>query len=274
MNNDVSPPRKPLLTRRLATLVLGVALLTGCTSPAEPQPEATTEPVEITVSAAMTLKKVFEQLASEFETETGTRVILNFGASGVLQKQVEGGADVDVFASAAPRQMNELIEGGFVSVDATSAIASNEVVVLTRTGNATGITGARDLVALGRIATGNPESTPIGAAAIQWMEGQGLAEEFRSRVVYGENVTQVMEYLTRGEVDAVVVFASEAKGRDDVEITYTVPTADTPPIRYVIAPLASSTRSDEAAAFVEFVLSERGRQALADAGFLLLDPAQ
>jgi molybdate transport system substrate-binding protein len=258
----------------LTALALGLTLLAGCTPQAQSQPAPAAETTEITVSAAMTLKKAFEQLATEFETETGTKVTLNLAASGVLQKQIEGGADVDVFASAAPKQMNELVEGGFVSADATATFASNEVVVLTRAGDAARVAGAGDLVALEHFATGNPDSTPIGAAAFQWMEKQGLTDEFTQRVVYGENVTQVMEYLTRKEVDAVAVFASEAKGRDDVEIAYTVPAVDIQPIRYVIAPLAASAHPDEAAAFFEFVLSQRGRQALADAGFLLLDPEQ
>lgn len=275
MSHDGSSRWGRVRIHRFATLILGVVLLAGCAAPQVPQTaeEPETEPVRITVSAAMTLKRVFERLAAEYESETGTKVVLNFGASGVLQKQIEGGSQVDVFASAAPKQMDALVAGGFVSVDSTRTFASNDIVVLTRAGEERRLPDAKALVDLERIATGNPESTPIGAAAEQWMSAQGLADEFASRVVYGENVTQVMEYLTRGEVDAVVVFGSEVVGRDDVTVAFTVPSAEAPPIRYVIAPLAGSTHLPEAEGFVELVLSERGRAALSEAGFVLLETA-
>ncbi len=267
-------PRTRLKVSGVSVLLLSLALLAGCATTTAPESTTVGEPVEITVSAATTLKKAFEKMAVDFEAETGTKVKFNFGAAGVLQKQIEGGAVVDVFASAAPKQMNELIEAGLVSADATATFASNKLVVFTRAGEEVSIEGARDLVALDRIATGNPESTPIGTAAMQWMQSAGLVDDFRARVIYGENVTQVMEYLTRGEVDAVVVFASEATGRDDVRIAYTVPDAAIQPIRYVIAPVLASKHPAEAAAFVDYVLSDAGRKALADAGFVLLDPAQ
>lgn len=264
----------PALPRLAVFLAVGgLCLAAACA----PQPSRTGsdagEPPQksITVSAAMTLREPFERLAAEFERERGVRVTLNLGASGVLQKQIEGGAAADVFASASPKQIDALIARGLVSAEATAPFASNRVVVLMRSGEARAVKSAKDLARFERVATGDPASTPIGQAASEWLEGQGAAKALEGRLVYGENVVQVLEYLLRGEVDAAIVFASEATGRDDVEVVHMVPPSEISPIRYVIAPLASSANASEAAAFVDLVLSERGRRALADAGFVILD---
>jgi molybdate transport system substrate-binding protein len=227
----------------------------------------------LNVSAAMTLKGVFKQLAPEFEAANDARIVFNFGASGVLQKQIEGGADVDVFASAAPKQIDALIAGGFVSADATTSFASNQVVILVPKGNPSGVQGPEDLKRVGRIATGNTDSTPIGATAKEWLHGLGLWEVVEPAVVFGENVGQVMGYLERGEVDAAVLFASEATGRENVEVAYRAPVDETPPIRYVIAPVGSTRKALLARAFIDFVMAEGSQQALVDGGFLRYPPA-
>lgn len=275
------PVRERTIAARLASVIVAVGAVaalvaaSGCAAkPRQEATEATPEPASITVSAAMTLKDPFERIAREFERDSGVKVVLNFGASGVLKKQIEGGSRVDVFASASHEQIDELIAGGFVSADASATFASNRVVVLMRPGEGPAVTSARDLVGLDRIATGDPGSTPIGQAAYAWLERQGVLPALEGRLVHGENVVQVMEYLTRGEVDAAIVFASEATGRSDVKVVHTVPDEQVPPIRYVIAPLIESENPTQAAAFVRFVLSERGRQALADAGFRLPGPVE
>lgn len=253
-------------------LVCGLTLLTGCSVPDARVASGTPEPVELNVSAAMTLKRTFEQLAPEFEAANNAKVVFNFGASGVLQKQIEGGAQVDVFASAAPRQIDALVEGGFVSAEATRSFASNQVVILVPKGNPLGVQGPDDLRRVGRISTGNVESTPVGATAKGWLTGLGLWGTIEPTVVFGENVGQAVNHLERGEVDAAVVFASDATGRDGVEVAYRAPVDEAPAIRYVIAPVGSSRRALLARAFIDFVMSERSQQALVEGGFLKSPP--
>lgn len=253
-------------------LVLGVTLLAGCSASESQVTPAKPESMELNVSAAMTLKRVFEQLAPEFEAAHKVKVVFNFGASGVLQKQIEGGAHVDVFASASPKEMDALVEGGFVSAEATTSFASNQVAILVPKGNSLGVQGPDDLRRVERIATGNVDSTPVGATAKEWLKGLGLWGSGEPAIVFGENVGQVVSYLERREVDAAVVFSSDATGRDGVEVAYRVPVDEAPAIRYVIAPVGSSRRALLARAFIDFVMSEGSQQTLVDGGFLKYPP--
>lgn len=268
-----SRSRLEALTALLAAALLAIAVVaTGCTatgSTAE-QPAESAAPAELTVSAAATLRKAFEQMQPEFEKASGAKLTFNFGASGVLLKQVEGGAPVDVFASASPAQIDTLTAEGFVSVESTSSFISNELVIVTPTGNPASVHGPEDLKKAARLATGNPESAPHGTKAKEWLTTIGLWDGLQSSFVFGENAAQTTDYVARGEVDAALVFASEAAGRQDMEVVYTVPADQIKPIRYVIAPLAKSQNPKLAEAFIEYVMSPAGQQVLLDNGFVAL----
>lgn len=243
-------------------------MLVGCSSGRRSVAQTETEPTVLNVSAAMTLKGVFERIAPEFEAANDVRIVFNFGASGVLQKQIEGGADVDVFASAAPKHIDALIADGIASTDATVSFASNQAVILVPKGNPLGVREPKDLERVERIAIGNVNATPVGATAKMWLQGRNLWAVLEPRIVFGENAGQVSGYVDRGEVDAAVVFASEATGRENVEVAYRVPIGEAPDIRYVMTPIGTSRRPLLARAFIEFVMSEDSQQALVDGGFL------
>ncbi|MBI5230930.1 MAG: molybdate ABC transporter substrate-binding protein [Coriobacteriales bacterium] len=241
--------------------------LAGC-APEQSVAEGTTPTSsELRVSAATTLKGAFEDLAPAFEKASDVDLVFNFGASGVLQKQIEGGAPVDVFASASPAQIDELIEGSFVSAESTATFTSNDLVVIVPKGNPKGIAGSADLVKADRLTTGDPETAPHGTKAKEWLQAQRSWSSLEHRFVFAENAAQTFDYVARGEVDAGIVFGSEAFGKDEVEVVYTVPAEEIKPIKYVIAPLKASDRQEIAREFIEFVLSAEGQKALQDNGF-------
>lgn len=260
-------------TIQAATLTLAIAALlavAGCAaSSVAKQGEATAQaaPVELDVSAASSLREVLEQTAPQFEKQHDAKLVFNFGASGALQKQIEGGAPADVFVSASPKQVASLTAEALVSDDATATFAGNELVVFVPKGNPAGIIGPRDLSKIDRIATGNPETAPHGTKAKEWLEGIGLWTSLAPHFVFAENAAQTLDYVARGEVDAGIGFASEARGSDAVEIVYTVPRGEITPIRYVAAPIVTTSRPDLAAAYLEFLFSPIVQDALTDAGF-------
>lgn len=251
----------------LGVLILG---LTGCTTepwPAVDVQSASAKPhAELRVSAATSLKKVFERLAPRFEQENGVVVVLNFAASGVLQKQIEGGAPADVFASAGATQVDALIDRSLVSAEETAAFAANDLVIIVPAGSTAGIAGPDDLSKADRIATGNPDTAPHGAKAKAWLEGLGTWNALEWKFAFAENAAQTIDYVARGEVDAGIVFASEAKGRRDVVAVHT---ADIDPSTYVIATLKDAEQPGLAKAWTDYVMSETGRKALTEAGFRL-----
>lgn len=249
----------------LALLLASTLILVGCTrAPASSDnPQALLEaPPELTVSAATSLKGALEELGPLFAKESGVKLVMNFGASGQLARQIEAGAPVDVFASASPKQMDELIADGLVAAESTSTFAGNELVIVVPTGNPEGVTGPEDLGRLSRLTTGDPKIAPHGTKAREWLEKAGRWRLLASKFVFAENAAQTVDYVARREVDAGIAFASEVGGREDVEAAYTVPLAATGPISYVAAPIRDSSEAELAAAFVEFLSSEQAQAVL------------
>jgi len=265
----------------LTALLLSLALLIGCAGRAglsDPAASraATTEapPAELRVSAATTLKRSFEQIAPAFEQANGVTLVFNFGASGQLQKQIEQGAPVDVFASASPKQVDALIAADIVSAAATSTFCYNDLVVFVPAGNPASIDGPGNLESAARLTTGNPDTAPHGTKAKEWLETLGLWTTLESRFVFGENAAQTLDYVARGEVDAGIGFASETTGRRDIEIAYVVPAAELKPSRYVAAPIADTQSAEMAARFLAYLSTPEIQATLADAGFLPLEATQ
>lgn len=263
------------LTRALMALATVVALA-ACSMPSPENESATTPQAEsatLQVSAAATLKGAFEELAPLFETENpDIEISFNFGTSGALQRQIEGGAPVDLFASAGPRQMNELIDGGFVSSEKAQTICGNDLAVLVAADRDIIIGGAEDLWDLDRLTTGNLETTPAGQKAREWLESVGVWEKLEPSFVYAENAPQAVGYVSSGEADAAVIFASEAVGKDGVKVAYLVPRDQVPTLaRYVAAPVDGAERVEAAQLFLDFVLSEPGQTVMAKWGFVPIE---
>lgn len=248
-----------------AVLMLAASGSVGCATAGESSPAAAPH---ILVSAAGSLKAPFEQIADEFTAQTGIAVDLNSAASGVLQRQIEEGAPVDVFASASPRQMDALVEGDFIAAEEISDFASNRIVLVVPTGNPAAITSPADLGRAARVATGNPETAPHGTHAFEVLVWAGLLDTVAPRLILAENSAQTFDYVTRGEVDAALGFASEALGREGVEVVWTAPAEAHTRVRYVIAPVSSRT-DDVAARFIEFVTGVRGAAILRAHGFVV-----
>ena len=247
----------------LLTLSVAAALLlSGCAAPVAEKPA----PVELRVSAATSLRKVLEQTAPAFERANGVKLVFNFGASGVLQKQIEGGAPADVFMSASPKQVDGLIAAGVVSAEATSTFAVN-TLVLARATNAAPIE-LSELDRVDLLAIGDPETTPHGALARQYLERTGVWSQLKDRVTLGVNAEQTMAHIAGNEVDAGLVFGNQLVGRTDVVAISTVPSTAIDPIRYVSAPIASSVNAELALAYLEYVGSPQVQAEFARAGFL------
>lgn len=253
---------------RLALAVVAASLLAGCAAPVADSPAATSAPPELRVSAASSLKGVLERTAPAFERDHGVRLVFNFGASGVLEKQIEAGVPADVFASASPTQIAALEERGLVSPSASVTFARNDLVVFVPLDNRAGISGPDDLEKAARLVTGNPDTAPHGTKAREWLKARGVWDTLKPRFVFAENAAQTLDYVARGEVEAGLGFASEATGSERVRVVYTVPADEIAPAEYVAAPLASAERPTLAAAYVAYLRSSATQAALTRAGFL------
>ena len=224
---------------------------------------------ELIVSAAASLTNAFGEIGKKFESANpGTKVILNFGASGALLQQIDMGAPVDVFASADQKTMDQAAEKGLIIFGARKDFAGNELVLIIPAGAGTPVKALQDLSAggIGKIAMGNPETVPASRYAQEVLMNEGLWERLKSKLVFGESVRQVLDYVSRGEVDAGFVFATDAAvAKDHVVVALEAPKHK--PITYPISVVASSKNKDLAGRFVDFVLSGEGRDILFAYGF-------
>jgi molybdate transport system substrate-binding protein len=248
----------------VSVLVFLSVLLTAGISLAESQKE-------ITVSVAISLKNAFEEIGRLYEDRNkGTRVVFNFGASGDLIRQIEGGAPVDVFASAAQKDMDSIEQKGMVIKDTRVNIAANTVVLVVPADARIPVRSFEDLKgpALKKIAIGDPKTVPAGRYAQEVFNYYKVAETIKDRLVFAGNVRQVLDYVARGEVDAGIVYSTDAMVRSkEVKIVATAPEASHTPVVYPMA-VAKGTKSKGVAKdFISLVISQEGKRILEKCGF-------
>lgn len=224
---------------------------------------------DLTVSAAASLTNAIRDIAPLFEhAHPGTKVRLNFGASGALLQQIAKGAPVDVFASADPETMNQAQAQGLIKTERRRNFASNGLVVIVARHASKTPEGLTDLThpTYARIAMGLPASVPVGRYTKAVLEGARLWSAIEPKMVGANNARQALNYVARAEVDAGFVYASDAElMADKVKVAFNVPTSQ--PIRYPVAPLSGAPNAEAAARFVDFLFTAPAQAVLAKYGF-------
>jgi molybdate transport system substrate-binding protein len=247
----------------IAALVLAVVLEGGGAIPAAAQ--------ELTLSVAISLKEAIETLGRTFMSRhAGVILRYNLGASGDLQRQIEAGAPIDVFVSAAQRQMDELAQKRLIRSDTRRVFARNVLVVVKPADSRLDLTAVADLLdpRVTRVAIGNPKTVPAGQYAQASLRAVGLWERLGPRLVLAENVRQVLEYVARGEVDAGFVYATDVPAAGPRVRSAFRPGEDTyPPIVYPAAVVAGSRHTALARAFVDLLSAPEGQAVLQRLGF-------
>jgi molybdate transport system substrate-binding protein len=226
---------------------------------------------EVTLSVAISLKEAVEELGRGFmAAHPSVTLRYNFGASGDLQKQIEAGAPVDVFLSAAQRQMDDLEKQNLIAGATRRAFARNLLTVVKPADSRVDITEPADLLGsrVGRIAIGNPKSVPAGQYAEESLRALGLWDRLQPKLVFAENVRQVLDYVARGEVDAGFVYTTDAATRTrGVKEAFRPPDDSYRPVVYPGAVVAASRQPALGRAFLELLGSAQGRTVLGRFGF-------
>ena len=224
---------------------------------------------DLVVSAAASLTKAFKDVAQAYEKEhAGTKDILTFGASDVLLQQIVKGAPADVYASADQKAMDKAVEEKAVKPESRVDFAANQIVLIVPTDSKANITALKDLTRddVKRIAYGNPASVPVGRYTQGALQAAGLWDAVQAKSVLAQNVRQSLDYVSRGEVDAGFVFATDAAVMPDkVKVAVRVPSQT--PVTYPIAVTARDTAAKEAKSFVAYVMSPAGQEILSRYGF-------
>ncbi len=268
-------------------VLLGVFLAIGCADNGSETANETDTPVSaetgvseqntsvqesetIMVSAAASLTEAFTDMESRFEAENpGTDVSLNFGGSGNLRTQIEGGAPVDVFASADEVQMDTLANKSLIDNSTREDFAQNSLVLIVPSTSTLNITSLEDLTdsKIEKIAIGNPETVPVGKYTRTALTEAGLLNKTENKFILAEDVKQVLTYVERGEVDAGFVYMTDAKTAEPGTIKVVTNVSVSTPVTYPIAVVSSSENKEGAQQFVDFITGEEGQEILQDYGF-------
>lgn len=223
----------------------------------------------LTVSAAASLQNALREVGAAYEAaHPGAKVDFNFASSGSLLAQIAKGAPADIFASADQATMDRAQAQGLIDVGSRTNFVANQLVVISPRSAPAHLKAAADLKgeAVKRIAVGSPASVPAGRYAQEALERDGLWKSLTPKLVFAENVRQALNYVSRAEVDAGLVYSTDAKiDADTVRIDFAVPTVK--PLLYPIARVAASPNVKEANAFIAYVKSAPAQAVFERFGF-------
>ncbi|HLU02827.1 MAG TPA: molybdate ABC transporter substrate-binding protein [Advenella sp.] len=223
----------------------------------------------LTVSAASSLTNVFKEVATAFnKVHPEIAIQYNFAASGALLQQIRQGAPVDVFASADQKSMNDAAQAGMLDEATRKNFVRNEVVLIVPSSSDDQVRDLHSLEssAVTKIAVGSVASVPVGRYTREGLEKSGLWQRLTPKFIFAENVRQVLDYVSRGEVQAGFVYATDAAVRSDkVRVVQPLP-IDTV-VSYPVAVVKSSANVAEARSFVEFLGSDQAQAIFSAAGF-------
>lgn len=222
---------------------------------------------ELTVAAASDLTGAFEEIAREFQSSTNTKVVFNFGSSGLLAKQIENGAPIDLFAAANVDYINQLEQKGAIIPNTKKLYARGRLIIWTPKDNPIQIEKLADLTRpeVKRIAIANPEHAPYGMAARQALERAGLWDSVKPKLVYGENIRQTLQYAQTGNVEVALVALSLSAQSDGHWIL--VPNELHNPLDQALAVIKGAKNEAAARAFADFIVGERGQAIMKKYGF-------
>jgi molybdate transport system substrate-binding protein len=217
----------------------------------------------VTVFAAASLTESFTAIGKQFEAaHPGTTVKFNFGASSSLAENIDQGAPADVFASASPTNMQQVVDAGGAS-DPT-AFANNVMQIVVPPDNPSNVTRVTDLAKAGvKVALCQPQ-VPCGKVAQQVFENVGITVR---PVTQGADVKAVLTTVQLGEVDAGMVYRTDVRAAGTKVKGIQIPADRNASTSYPIAALTKAPNAAGAAAFVDYVLSADGEKVLAQAGF-------
>ena len=223
------------------------------------------------VAAAISLKGALTEIAVSYKAKTGGDVKLVFGSSGQLATQIKSGAEVDVFISAALKQVDDLAREGLVDAKTRRTVASNTLVLVVPA-DAKDAPGSFEALGstTGKIAIGEPKTVPAGQYAEQVFKALKLTDRLAGRLVLGTNVRQVLTYVERGEVAAGVVYATDAlEAGSKVRVVATADAKTHDPIVYPAVVVSATTKAPAAAKFVTYLGGEDASKVLRAKGFVV-----
>ncbi|MED3561933.1 molybdate ABC transporter substrate-binding protein [Bacillus xiapuensis] len=250
------------------SMVLIILTAAGCSTNEQNKKPLKQKTVELTVSAAASLQNALNDIKSNFEKEHANITInYNFGASGALQQQISQGAPVDLFFSAAEDKFDKLVQESLIEKTKGTNLVGNDLVLVVPKDSKKGIQTFADLVKADKISIGTPESVPAGKYAKETLEHLNIWKAVEGKAVYAKDVRQVLTYVETNNVDAGIVYKTDALISPKVKIVATAKKNTHGPIIYPLGIIKNSSHPKEAQLFYDFLQGQNSMKILEKYGF-------
>lgn len=255
------------------SILLLLLIASGCSSESDKQQGQIkhgnkVEKVELTVSAAASLQDALNEITTAFEKEhQNIKINYNFGASGALQQQISQGAPVDLFFSAAEDKFDRLVKNGLIKKENGLNLVGNELVLVVPKEANKQIQTFKDLPRANKISIGTPESVPAGQYAKDTLENLHIWKDLKDKIVFAKDVRQVLTYVETNNVDAGIVYKTDAMISQKVKIIAAAPEKTHAPIIYPVGVIKNSPHQTEAMEFYQYLQSPSSIEILEKYGF-------
>ncbi len=248
-----------------------IAAVAGCGGAAKEQPGTTAEPVNLTIAAAASLKDATEDIKAAYEKQhQNVTLTFNLASSGTLQKQIEEGAPADLFISAGKPQMDALEQKGLLIDDSRKDLLGNELVLIA--GKDSELTGFEGLTGagVGKISIGTPETVPAGQYAKEALTSMELWDQIQPKLVLAKDVRQVLTYVETGNVDAGLVYRSDAAVGKDIKVVASAPADSHKPVVYPVALIKDTKNQKDTEDFANYLFGDEAAKIFDKYGFTTL----
>jgi len=227
--------------------------------------------VDINVFAAASLTDALKAIGANYEKQSSDKVAFNFGASSLLERQIEEGAPADVFFSADEAKMDALGAKNLILKETRNSLLSNTLVIVTSIDTNLKITSAADLAGknVRRVALADPKAVPAGVYSKAFLEKEKLWPQIESKVVPVDNVRAALAAVESGNIEVGMVFKTDAAISKKVKIAYEVPANAGPNISYPVAVTKNAKQVESAKKFVDYLATDDAAKIFTKYGFIV-----
>jgi molybdate transport system substrate-binding protein len=245
-----------------------IGLAAGPAGCAPPESDAVSRPASrLTVYAASSLTDALRTVADAYRPEGSVELQVSFGASGMLARQIANGAPADIFLSANTSWVDWLAERELCEPGTRQVILRNSLVVVAPRGGGHGITQLAELAELPRVALANTRIAPAGIYARQALENSGLWASLQGKIVEAETARATLSLVERGEADAGIVYATDARASELVEVVLAIPDRLHEPVAFTAVAIRSSHGDAPKRHFMRFLRSGKASTVFKNLGF-------
>ena len=260
-------PKIKYVIPALLISALPVIALAGCS------PTAQASSVTISVAAATSLTDALKEINALYtRNKPNVTITPNFASSGTLQTQIENGAPVDVFISAAAAQMDNLQKKELLLNDTRQNLLNNKVVLIVSADSTLGLTSFSDLTwdKVNKVAVGDPKSVPAGTYARQAFDHLGITSQIQPKEVLAGDARQILTYVEGDNVDAGIVYSTDALTSSKVKVVAGAPAEINAKIVYPVAVIKASKIPDAAKEYLNFLFSPQAKTVFEKYGFTVI----